>query len=131
MDNRKNLLMEATRRNQRIRGIAMLTVLVILTILAIFATAFVQQVRIQLATSTQAARRMTVSDVTTSGLGLLGEEFKAVVYGPDQLPYTGDEIRPFVSLIDPWHIGTSGILSPMEPRSVFEARNWKDRKSVV
>lgn len=124
MDNRKNLLMEATRRNQRIRGIAMLTVLVILTILAIFATAFVQQVRIQLATSTQAARRMTVSDVTTSGLGLLGEEFKAVVYGPDQLPYTGDEIRPFVSLIDPWHIGTSGILSPMEPRSVFEARNW-------
>lgn len=124
MDNRNHPLMTATRRKRHSRGIAMLTVLVILTILAIFATAFVQQVRIQLATSTQATRRMTVSDVASSGLDLLGEEFKSIVYGPDGLPYTGDELRPYASLLDPWHIGTAGIVSPMDPRSVFETRQW-------
>jgi hypothetical protein len=106
------------------RGIALLTVLVILTVLAIFGAAFVQQVRIQLNTSVHFTHRQIVGDVATSGLALPAEEANNQIYGPDGIPFTGDEERPYLSLLDPWAIGSAGFISTNEPRTLFDTRQW-------
>ncbi len=110
--------------NHTRRGIAMLTVLVILTILAMFATAFVQQVRFQLNTAKQTSNRQIVGDLTSSAADLPRGDFNTILYGSDGVPFTGDEARPYVSLIDQWNIGISGLLSVEDLRSVYDCRRW-------
>ncbi|MCG3198465.1 MAG: hypothetical protein GHCLOJNM_02966 [bacterium] len=106
------------------RGIALLTVLVILTVFAIFAAAFVQQIRIQLTTATHFTNRQTVGDVAAGGAALMGQEFDVQVNGPDGIPFTGDEVRPYLSFLDPWSTGASGPISTNEPLSNYDLRQW-------
>ncbi len=120
MTNRQSILCPTHSR----RGIAMLTVLVILTILAMFATAFVQQVRLQLSTAKQTSTRQIVGDLTASASDLPRAEFNTILFGPDGVPFTGDEARPYVSLVDQWHSGLSGLLSVEDLRSVYDTRRW-------
>lgn len=113
------------------RGIAMLTVLVILTVLAMFATAFVQQVRLQLNTAKQTSSRQIVGDLTSSASSIPRGDLNNALYGPDGIPFTGDEARPYVSLVDQWHTGLSGLLSVEDLRSVYDTRRWSFNYRVL
>lgn len=105
-------------------GIALLTVLVILTVMAIFGAAFVQQVRIQLSTTGSFSNRQIVGDVATGSISLVEQDFNVGLNGPDGVPFSGDEVNPYISLLDAWLVGPSGSLSANEPRTIHDTRQW-------
>ena len=115
---------DGKRTARRARGFAMLTVLAILTLLIIFATAFIQTVRIELRTTENYKNSMVVGDVAKTGIESLRGEFSSQLYGRDGIPFTGDEIRPYVSLMDAWAIGKAEVIDPALPRTVYDVRPW-------
>jgi hypothetical protein len=106
------------------RGVALLTVLAVLTLLVIFATAFIQTVRLEVQTTDNFVNTVAVSDVAAVGNEVSRQDLLGTVLGGDGVSRTGDEIRPYLSRIDSWAIGRAEVLSPEFPRSVYDLRQW-------
>ncbi len=113
------------------RGVALLTVLVVLTILVVFATAFIQTVRIENETTANFKYGIMVQDTAKSGVESLREEFTNLLNGHDGIPFTGDEIRPYISQIDSWAIGKADVIDYTDPRTVYDLRRWDFNTDLI
>lgn len=102
-------------------GVALISVMAILSILAVVAFSFLAAARLELTMSRSFQQFMRVQDVSEAALRRTNTALYALQNGPDKIPYSGDEPRPFDSKLDPWYVGFVGRL---DPDSVYSSRGY-------
>ena len=100
-------------------GVALITVMAILSILAVIAFSFLTAARLELETSRNFQQAMRVQDVTEGSIQMVNTWLNAQQNGPDGIPYSGDEPRQYDSKLDFWYVGVS---RPLERDTSFSVR---------
>jgi hypothetical protein len=103
--------MRITMHNNRRRGVALLTVIALLSILAVVAFSFLTAIKLELDTSKNFQQYMRVEDAAQASIWIFTNNLVAQQNGPDGVPYSGDEIRDYDSAQDSWWTGQDGRLS--------------------
>ncbi len=104
---------------RRRRGVALISVMAILAMLGVVAFAFLMAARLELAMSKSFQQFMRVEDVTEAALKKTNTALANLQNGPDNIPYSGDEPRPYDSHLDSWYEGFFGAL---DRDSIYSSR---------
>lgn len=103
---------QARRSRRGESGMALLAVLGILTVLAIIALAFALELRFEEIAARSYARTGSAGASAQAGFYAGASELRRDAYGPDGVPFTGDELNREDSVFNLWNIGKIHRLSP-------------------
>ncbi|MBN2128422.1 MAG: hypothetical protein JW741_02960, partial [Sedimentisphaerales bacterium] len=119
-----------TTPRSRQRGIALLTVVALLSFFAVVGTAFTFTMRLEEQTARNFQRTTRVHDAALIGTEVAAAALRRDLLGPDGLPGSGDEFSYFDSEQDGWFMGYAGRvdlnahfmarghLSAVDPRTI-------------